>query len=137
MIKKIGLVQEQYNREPLVLITLNLVMQKHPLLYNLLIKNNKISEVPESLKFLDNYLSSLFAQILHPQKMLQVWVSALASPNPMMFICNFLACSMIMVYPQIVDSENPPEELKKVLNNYLESTDIEILLSNTLKYMAA
>ena len=44
---------------------------------------------------------------------------------------------MIMVYPQIVDSENPPEELKKVLNNYLESTDIEILLSNTLKYMAA
>ncbi|KAH0785612.1 hypothetical protein GPJ56_010498 [Histomonas meleagridis] len=136
LVKKIGLIKVHEEKESLINRTMTTIIHHHPLLYNLLTKDMKSRDDISCLKFLDNYLMSLFSHVLDVDKMMTIWIAALATDEPMDFMCNFLAISMIMVFPQIVDAENVTEELKKALTKYFEENEAEVLFSNTLKINA-
>ena len=50
-------------------------------------------------------LVSLFSKVMMPPRLFSIWIAALASGDPMDFFQHMMAMAMILIYPEIVDSE--------------------------------
>ena len=118
--------------EALMKNALHIIITLHPLLYSLMEKAGIAA-----FRFPASVIFSLFTKVLQPKKLYPIWIAALSSNDPMDFFQHMIAASLIVIYPNIVDSQNIVEQTEKELKHFYEENSPELIISNTLKLLEA
>ena len=100
----------------------------HPLLFDLL-----SSAGVNNFEFLAKLVLGLLTPVATGPKLWNIWISALASGDPMEFFQLMMASMLIISYPRIIGRDNIVEAVEKEIKSFIATSSADVLIGITWK----
>ena len=119
---------EHKNPERVLDHCIKVVRMLHPLLFDLL-----SSAGVNNFEFLAKLVLGLLTPVATGPKLWNIWISALASGDPMEFFQLMMASMLIISYPRIIGRDNIVEAVEKEIKSFIATSSADVLIGITWK----
>ena len=119
---------ERKNPEQVLDHCIKVVRMLHPLLFDLLSRAGV-----NNFEFLAKLVLGLLTPVTSGPKLWNIWISALASGDPMEFLQLMMASMLIICYPRIIGRDNLVEAVEKEIRSFIATSPADVLIGITWK----